>query len=55
MYDNPGFQVIERSTNYEQVSKTVAEVTKKGVESWQVNFCITHTGVSLTKYFQLKL
>jgi sugar fermentation stimulation protein A len=55
MYDNPGFQVIERSTNYEQVSKAVSEATNNGVESWQVNFCITPVGVKLAKYFRLNL
>jgi sugar fermentation stimulation protein A len=53
LYDNPGFKVIDRSTNYEQVSEAVGEATRMGVETWQVNFNITPNGVKLTKYFKI--
>ena len=55
MYDNPGFKVIERSTNYEEVKSTVSMAMEKGVESWQANFKILPSGVELTKYFKLHL
>lgn len=53
IYDNPGFTVIEKSTNYKEVNSTVEKITKKGVEIWQVNFKITPYGVKLKKYFKL--
>ncbi|MNW36535.1 Sugar fermentation stimulation protein A [compost metagenome] len=52
IYDNPGFRVIERSTNYEQVKSTMELCTAAGVEMWQANFRITPESVSLIKYFQ---
>lgn len=55
LYDNPGFEVIERSTNYEEVSAAVSSATKKGVECWQANFKISSNAVELTKYFKLSL
>jgi DNA-binding sugar fermentation-stimulating protein len=53
--DNLGFQVVERSTNYEEVSAAVGRAVAAGVESWQVNFKITPSGVELAKYFRLSL
>ena len=55
IYDNPGFRVIERSTNYEQVKATVDESVSKGVETWQANFRITPEGVELDRYFQIHI
>jgi sugar fermentation stimulation protein A len=55
IYDNPGFEVIERSTNYEQVSAAVKKSTESGVEIWQANFQITPDGVTLEKYFKTNL
>ena len=52
LYDNPGFRVIERSTNYEQVSAVMQQSKKVGVETWQVNFKITPTQVKLIRYFK---
>ena len=49
VYDNPGFQVIERSTNYEQVSATMANAQARGVEAWQANFRITPERVTLQR------
>lgn len=34
IYDNPGFEVIERSTNYEQVTAAVGKSTMMGLETW---------------------
>ncbi|MBQ3736947.1 MAG: DNA/RNA nuclease SfsA [Candidatus Methanomethylophilaceae archaeon] len=53
LYDNPGFRVVERSTNYEQVKATVEECVSKGVETWQANFRIDPEGVSLIEYFRI--
>ncbi|GFZ30210.1 hypothetical protein CSC2_07360 [Clostridium zeae] len=55
IYDNPGFQVIERSTRYEEVTEAVSYATDKGVEIWQANFKIIPAGVCLDKYFKLDL
>lgn len=55
IYDNPGFQIIERSTNYEEVKATVDESVSKGVETWQANFEITTEGVKLKKYFPIEI
>lgn len=53
IYDNPGFQVVERSVRYEQVKAAVQESEEKGVERWQANFTLSSKGVSLCKYFRL--
>lgn len=53
MYDNPGFKVINKSENYEEVSSVVERSEELGVELWQANFEITHAGVALKKYFKL--
>lgn len=55
LYDNPGFRVVERSTNYEQVTATVEECVSKGVETWQANFRIDPEGVSLIGYFRINV
>ena len=55
MYDNPGFKVIERSTNYENVKRIVDENIAKGVEIWQANFKIDPTGVRLSKYWKIEI
>lgn len=55
IYDNPGFKVIERSTNYERVKKAVEESISLGVETWQANFEIMPKGVRLIKYFKIKV
>lgn len=55
LYDNPGFKVINRSTNYETVRRTVDSSAAKGVEIWQANFKITPTCVTLEKHFRLRL
>ena len=53
IYDNPGFRVIERSTNYEEVSAAVASCRERGVSMWQVNLRITPEGVDMTAHFPL--
>ncbi|MDL2236419.1 DNA/RNA nuclease SfsA [Christensenellaceae bacterium OttesenSCG-928-K19] len=55
IYDNPGFEVIERSTNYEQVRAAVDKSIEMGVETWQANFLLTPIGVTLKRYFKLSL
>lgn len=54
-YNNPGFKIIEKSTNYEEVKRIVDENLQKGVETWQANFKIDPTKVTLVKYFQVEV
>jgi len=37
IYDNPGFEIIEKSTNYEEVRAAVDKNITLGVEMWQAN------------------
>lgn len=55
VYDNPGFEVVEPSANYEQTKAAVDAACGRGVEAWQANFEITPQGVQLAKHFQLEL
>ena len=55
IYDNPGFRIIERSTNYDEVKSVVDSSISKGVETWQANFKLTPTGVTLEKYFKIDI
>lgn len=52
-YDNPGFEVINKSTNYEKVSSTVKECIGKGVEIWQINMRIDAEGVELIRLWDI--
>ena len=36
-YDNPGYRIINRSTNYESVKSNVENCVRNGLEMWQVN------------------
>ena len=53
IYNNPGFEVIERSTNYADVKAAVDKAQAKGVEIWQTNFHIDPQGVRLDTYFKI--
>jgi len=53
IYDNPGFRVVERSTNYDEVKRIVDECVSKGVEIWQANFSIDSERVRLERHFRL--
>ena len=55
IYDNPGFRIIEKSTNYDEVKEVVDNSISKGVETWQANFKITPTGVALERYFRIDI
>ncbi len=55
IYDNPGFQVIERSTNYEEVKRIVSDCISRGVEIWQANFSLNEKRVRLDKHFKIDL
>lgn len=55
IYDNPGFQIIERSTNYEEVRAAVNKSTSLGVEIWQANFKLTPNAVVLKRYFKIDI
>ena len=49
IYDNPGFEVIERSTSYDEVKATVDASVARGVVVWQANFRIMPDEVTLQK------
>lgn len=55
MYDNPGFQVVEkhRSMNYEEVKCAIDKARAMGLENWQANFKMTEDYVVLTGYWEL--
>lgn len=55
LYDNPGFKIIEKSTNWKEVSKTVSECVLRGVETWQANFRIDRDGVTLDRHFKIDI
>lgn len=55
IYDNPGFQIVEHSTNYDEVKRIVDNSVSKGVETWQANFKLTPEGVTLEKYFPIQI
>jgi len=50
-YDNPGYEIINRSTNYEIVKDNVEKCVKNGLEIWQVNLKIDENGIELVKYW----
>jgi len=50
-YDNPGYQILNPSTNYGQVSKNVTKCIEKGLEIWQINMKIDKEGIELIKYW----
>ena len=55
IYDNPGFEIVEKSTNYDEVKDAVESSIRKGVETWQANFKISSTGVTLEKCFKIDI
>lgn len=55
IYDNPGFEVVEPSANYEETSAAVHAAEARGVELWQANFQITPQGVSLLEHFRISM
>ncbi|MBQ8179957.1 MAG: DNA/RNA nuclease SfsA [Candidatus Methanomethylophilaceae archaeon] len=50
IYDNPGFRVVEPSTNHGEVSAAVAECVSRGVEIWQANLRMHPGGVVMTDH-----
>ncbi|MFI1735786.1 DNA/RNA nuclease SfsA [Streptomyces acidicola] len=52
LYDNPGFQV-KKSSHHSEVKAQVAQAVKRGVEIWQVNFELDHTGVRVSRHYEL--
>jgi sugar fermentation stimulation protein A len=53
LYDNPGFRIVEKSTNWRGVAETVHDCVSRGVETWQANFRIDRYGVELEKHFRI--
>lgn len=54
IYDNPGFEIIEKSTNYEEVKAAIDRSIALGVEMWQANFEIQPEGVRLVRYYKIE-
>jgi sugar fermentation stimulation protein A len=54
-YDAPRFEVPPPDVRAERIVNAARRATEKGVEHWQANFAIDSGGVSLVKYFPLKL
>lgn len=50
-YDNPGYEILNPSTNYDEVSANVDKCIEKGLEIWQVNMNIDPEGVELIRYW----
>lgn len=52
LYDNPGFQV-QPSRHHAAVKAQVSKAIQQGVEIWQVNFHLDHSGVRVRRYHEL--
>ena len=50
-YDNPGYEILNPSTHYDEVSANVERCIEKGVEIWQANMKIDPEGVELIRYW----
>nr|WP_295001868.1 DNA/RNA nuclease SfsA [uncultured Methanobrevibacter sp.] len=50
-YDNPGYEILNPSTNYYEVSANVDKCIEKGLEIWQVNMNIDPEGMELIRYW----
>jgi len=50
-YDNPGYEILNPSTNYIEVSENVDRCIKKGLKIWQINMKIDHDSVELLRYW----
>jgi sugar fermentation stimulation protein A len=55
VYDAPSFKVPPPDVRDERIVSAARQAAAKGVEHWQANFTIDPEGVSLSKYFKLKL
>ncbi|MBQ9041813.1 MAG: DNA/RNA nuclease SfsA [Eggerthellaceae bacterium] len=55
IYDNPGFEVVEKSTNYDEVKRDMDAAQVKDVEIWQANFRLTPEKVALDRYFRISV
>ena len=55
IYDNPGFEIVEKSTNYDEVKAIADASVTRGVETWQANFKIMPEQVTLEKYFRIEI
>lgn len=54
-YDNPGFEIVEKTKKYYELKHVYDENLAKGVEIWQANFKINPVGVTLEKYFRIEI
>ncbi len=54
-YDNPGFEIVEKTKKYYELKHVYDGNLAKGVEIWQANFKINPVGVTLEKYFRIEI
>jgi sugar fermentation stimulation protein A len=54
-YDAPPFEVPPPDLRAERIVSAARKAEAMGVEHWQANFAIGHDGVSLIRYFRLRL
>ncbi|MFD4600860.1 DNA/RNA nuclease SfsA [Streptomyces sp. NPDC058464] len=52
LYDNPGFRV-QQSSHHADVEAKVAQAVNRGVEIWQINFELDHSGVRVSRQHEL--
>lgn len=55
LYDAQPFKLPSIDKNIKKIQRVVKESIERGVENWQVNLKIDENGVSLLRYFKLKL
>lgn len=55
IYDNPGFEVVEKSTNYDEVKAEMDAAQERGVEIWQANFELMPERVRLDRCFRIEV
>ena len=55
IYDNPGFEVVEKSTNYDEVKAEMDAAQERGVEIWQANFELMPERVQLDRCFRIEV
>ena len=55
VFDAPAFVVPPPDPRAERIVRAARRAEERGVEHWQANFSIDPEGVSLTRYFRLRL
>jgi len=52
IYDNPGYTGSKKGKYTNYIRESIQTSIREGIETWQVNFKITPTEVSLIRYFE---